>query len=57
MVGIIKNIIFGGNGAKITKHQTSPSPLAASTASQNDPNHEREILRRRAQITHHQKEE
>lgn len=57
MVGIIKNILFGQTDAKITKHHSSPTPLATSTALQNDPNHEREILRKRALLTHHQKEE
>lgn len=57
MVSIIKNILFGQGGAKITKHQSSPTPLATSTAPQNDPNHEREILRKKALLTHHQKEE
>lgn len=57
MVGIIKNILFGQNGAKITKRQSSPTPLTVPTTPQNDPNHEREILRRRALLTHHQKEE
>lgn len=57
MVGIIKNILFGQSGAKITKRQSSPTPLAVPTTPQNDPNHEREILRRRALLTHHQKEE
>ncbi|KKP80881.1 MAG: hypothetical protein UR81_C0013G0007 [Candidatus Levybacteria bacterium GW2011_GWB1_35_5] len=55
MVGLIKNIIFGNGGAKITKRQTSSNNLVTSAASQNDPNHEREILRRKAQITHNSK--
>ena len=55
MVGIIKNIIFGNGGAKITKRQTSSNQLATSVTPQNDPNHEREILRRKAQITHNSK--
>ncbi len=55
VVDIIKNIIFGNGGAKITKRQTSSNNLATSIASQNDPNHEREILRRKAQITHNSK--
>ncbi|MEK7551086.1 MAG: hypothetical protein AAB532_00605 [Patescibacteria group bacterium] len=57
MVGIIKNILFGQSDAQITKRQSSPTPLATSTTPQNDPNREREILRRRALLIHHQKEE
>jgi len=53
VVGILKNIIFGNAGAKITKRQSSP--LVASIAPQNDPNRDREILRRKAIIAHNSK--